>query len=401
MALFLASRRHLRPGTLDGDVGAIAHFHRAAGFASPCADRGVRQVLKGHRRQAAPPQPTRPIEDETLSVLLAARQPPDVGTLRDRAALLVGYWGEAPLAQLGALRWDAVEMGGVGVRVHLPPVVANGFRSAAPARSITMRSRTDVDLCPVRGVRELGDAEPTGCTHVFGVSAGNSGVAIVSDPRRIHRNLRAPMYDWTRNNPGRFRLYPFPGAGLDVGDLAEVLDLMDPDRLRRRRDDAMLVCTMLGGLRASEVVALRVGDVHVDADEVLVRIGTGADASGLKLPGQPLGRLLQRWVGAAGLESDHFLFCPIDGAQPRPTRRAHPVVVTRAVRNRVAAAGLADHFSAASLRRGLASSGEQRGATVWELREALRRATLDDTMGAHRESPGSGDPERAVNRLDL
>jgi hypothetical protein len=80
--------RGRRRGTLDRWLAAIAHAHRARGFAAPTDDPTVRKLLRATKRQVAiGPRPAPPAAAQLLR--MAAACPGDLAGLRDRALLLL------------------------------------------------------------------------------------------------------------------------------------------------------------------------------------------------------------------------------------------------------------------------------------------------------------------------
>ncbi len=164
--------------SIERALAGIAHAHRAAGQPWQKGHPGVREVVKGIRRTlgVAPTQKA-PVTDDELRALVAALDGP--AAVRDRALLLVGWFGAFRRSELVALTVADVTFAAEGliVRVRRSKVDQEGKGSAKG-----LPFAGDPSLCPVRALR--GWLEVSGATDgpVFRRidKAGNIGAAALT-----------------------------------------------------------------------------------------------------------------------------------------------------------------------------------------------------------------------------
>jgi integron integrase len=216
--------------------------------------------------------------------------------------------------------------------------------------------------------------------------------------------------------------------GMDIGDLGEVVRARTPHRLpvvmsrdevravlSRMRGDTRLMASLLygGGLRLTECLKLRVQDLDFERGEILVRCGKGAKDRVTILPGALRNELLGHFAtvramherdlaagwGRAPLPSALARKYPNAAAQwrwqwvfPQRSRwrnaatgeqgRHHldESILQRAVKDAVAAAGIAKHVGCHTFRHSFATHLLESGYDIRTIQELLGHRSLSTTM---------------------
>ncbi len=110
---------HLRPGSIQRRLNAIAEAHKAARLDSPTHNSLVRNTMKGIRRTigTAPAQKTATLTDDIRAMVDAT----DAGTIgiRDRALILLGFAGAFRRSELVGLDVEDCVFGKDGLTVTL------------------------------------------------------------------------------------------------------------------------------------------------------------------------------------------------------------------------------------------------------------------------------------------
>lgn len=191
---------------------------------------------------------------------------------------------------------------------------------------------------------------------------------------RLRGDLRAdlaacvpPVASW--------RLSGLPKS-LDPRDVERLLKACDRNDITGRRDYAILLLLARLGLRAREVVALRLEDIHWDAGEILLR-GKGSQQDRLPLP-QDVGRALALYLRAGR---------PRCGSRQVFIRRRAPhrgfagsMAVSTTVARALTRAGIASGRRGAHLlRHSLAVRMVRRGASFAEIGQILRHRSPQST----------------------
>lgn len=157
------------------------------------------------------------------------------------------------------------------------------------------------------------------------------------------------------------------------------LAVATPDRSTKRgcRAAAMLLLLARLGLRAGEVVALELGDIHWNAGEILVR-GKGRLHDRLPLL-DDVGTALARYLREArGTSASRRVF--LSARTPR-VGLAGPTAVCQVAREALRRAGLrpAGRVGAHIFRHSLATQMIRRGASLGEIAQVLRHRSLQST----------------------
>lgn len=152
VVLYLSDRAEtLKTGTLQRRLSAISQAHKAADLDTPTADRAVRRVMTGIRRQngtaqqGKAPAITREIRAmvETLPLTLRGR--------RDRALLLLGFAGAFRRSELVGLDVADVQTTDEGLVVH---VRRSKTDQEGAGRTVGIPYGSRPATCPVRAVRD-------------------------------------------------------------------------------------------------------------------------------------------------------------------------------------------------------------------------------------------------------
>jgi site-specific recombinase XerD len=152
---------HLKPGSIQRRLNAIAEAHKAAGIESPTHAAIVCNTLKGIRRTlgTAPAQKTAALTDDVRAMVDAT----DVGIIgaRDRALILLGFAGAFRRSELVRLDVEDCAFGKDGLTVTLR---RSKIDQTGEGRKIGIPYGSNPETCPVRTIQAW--------LEVAGVTAG-------------------------------------------------------------------------------------------------------------------------------------------------------------------------------------------------------------------------------------
>jgi site-specific recombinase XerD len=152
---------HLKPGSIQRRLNAIAEAHKAAGLESPTHAAIVRNTLKGIRRTlgTAPVQKAAALTDDIRAMIDAT----DAGIIgvRDRALILLGFAGAFRRSELVRLNVEDCAFGKDGLTVTLR---RSKIDQTGEGRKIGIPYGSNPETCPVRTVQTW--------TEQAGVTAG-------------------------------------------------------------------------------------------------------------------------------------------------------------------------------------------------------------------------------------
>jgi integrase len=138
---------HLKPGSIQRRLNAIAEAHKAAGLDSPTVAGMVKNTMKGIRRTrgTAPVQKAPTLTDDIRALVDAA----DAGLIgaRDRALVLLGFAGAFRRSELVALDIEDCAFGKDGLTVTLRRSKTD---QQAAGRKIGIPYGSNPETCPVR-----------------------------------------------------------------------------------------------------------------------------------------------------------------------------------------------------------------------------------------------------------
>jgi integrase len=142
---------HLKPGSIQRRLNAIAEAHKAAGVESPTHAAIVRNTLKGIRRTlgTAPAQKAAALTNDIRAMVDAA----DDGLIgaRDRALILLGFAGAFRRSELVGLEVEDCAFGKDGLTVTLRRSKTD---QTGEGRKIGIPYGANPDTCPVRNLQE-------------------------------------------------------------------------------------------------------------------------------------------------------------------------------------------------------------------------------------------------------
>jgi len=156
---------------------------------------------------------------------------------------------------------------------------------------------------------------------------------------------------------------------LKPAEVQRLLDICDQSTIKGQRDYTILLLLARLGLRAGEVVAMRLDDLHWDTGEMLVR-GKGQRHDRLPIP-QDVGKALATYLrdGRPRCQTRH-VFVRINAPH---CEFACPSDISTIVRQTIHRAGLHPPCTGAHvLRHSLATHMLQKGASLAEIGEVLR-----------------------------
>jgi len=136
--------------TIKGALAAIQHVHREAGCSLDREHRAVDAVLAGiTRRRSRPIRHAAPLEIADLRSIIGRIDGTDLRALRDRALLLVGFFGalrRSEVARLDVTGRSPIEIRDDGLVLHL-----TATKESATTQSISIPRRED-ELCAAGAV---------------------------------------------------------------------------------------------------------------------------------------------------------------------------------------------------------------------------------------------------------
>jgi integrase len=172
---------------------------------------------------------------------------------------------------------------------------------------------------------------------------------------------------------------------LDVSMLSGIIGAI-PDDLAGKRDRHLLLVGFFCALRRSELVSLRVTDLHTSVEGWTVHIRrskTDQNAAGQQVPlpsfPSPLcpAAALTSWLAVADIK-DGPLFRVIDKVGMLTPKALAPQSIGAILRERAAKAGLlTKHLSAHSLQSGFATSAVRAGMSLPLIQAVTRHRTLE------------------------
>ncbi|PAK76926.1 site-specific integrase [Acetobacter fabarum] len=126
IAAFLADERSrgLAPATLELRRAAITYLHRLAGCSVPTADAAIGETMTGIRRTAArdgfTPRRKAAATQDVLAIIISAIDLSKLSGMRDRALLLMGFYGAFRRSELASIDIRHVTLVSKGLLVTLP-----------------------------------------------------------------------------------------------------------------------------------------------------------------------------------------------------------------------------------------------------------------------------------------
>jgi len=142
---------HLKPGSIQRRLNAIAEAHKAAGLDSPTHAALVANTMKGIRRTlgTAPAQKAPTLTDDIRAMVDAV----DAGLIgaRDRALILLGFAGAFRRSELIALDAGDCTFGKDGLTIALR---RSKIDQEGQGRRIGIPYGANPDTCPVRNVQD-------------------------------------------------------------------------------------------------------------------------------------------------------------------------------------------------------------------------------------------------------
>lgn len=140
----------LKPGTLYRRLAALATAHHDRALPDPTKHPLVRRVMQGiARRHTSAPTRVAPLLIDDLARIVAGLGLSGID-LRDRALLLVGFFGALRRSELVALDCEAVEHTGSGILLN---IAKSKTDQTGQGRLVHLANRADI-LCPVRAIGE-------------------------------------------------------------------------------------------------------------------------------------------------------------------------------------------------------------------------------------------------------
>jgi site-specific recombinase XerD len=155
---------HLKPGSIQRRLNAVAEAHKAAGLESPTHNALVRNTMKGIRRTigTAPAQKAAALTADIRAMVETAGD----GTIgvRDRALVLLGFAGAFRRSELVGLDVEDCAFGKDGLTVTLRRSKTD---QTGAGRKIGLPYGSNPETCPVRTIQRWIEAAAIGAGPLF------------------------------------------------------------------------------------------------------------------------------------------------------------------------------------------------------------------------------------------
>jgi site-specific recombinase XerD len=181
-----------------------------------------------------------------------------------------------------------------------------------------------------------------------------------------------------------------PATAKAIGAMLEHV----PDTLIGKRDRALLLIGFAAALRRSELAALRVPDIEMHEEGILLHIRrskTDQEGEGAQIPIPRGGRLmvveaLEAWLAAAKI-ADGPAFVSIGKGDRVSQKRISDNAIGEIVKRYAAAAGFdPKEFAGHSLRAGFVTSALEHGADVLKVMDVTRHRRVETLKGYDRRA---------------
>jgi integrase len=151
LVLYLSDRADtLKTLTLQRRLTAISQAHKAADLDTPTADRAVRRIMTGIRRQKGTAQEGKAPAITRVIRAMVAHLPPTLRGQRDRALLLLGFAGAFRRSELVSLDVGDLAWSDDGLTVRL---TRSKTDQEGAGRTVGIPYGSKPATCPVRAVR--------------------------------------------------------------------------------------------------------------------------------------------------------------------------------------------------------------------------------------------------------
>ena len=205
----------------------------------------------------------------------------------------------------------------------------------------------------------------------------------IHDVRLYLRKLYAFLYATERAEDNYSALFSFSVNRekkvfpvLPKSDIAKLLDAIDRSTVRGKRDYAIMMLGTVLGLRACDIVALKLTDIDWLRGEI--RITQSKTANPVRLPlTQDVGEALKDYIlNARPSTADHEIFLRINAPH---TKLASAVTVGEVYRDCCVAAGLPANKRFHNLRRALGTSMVTNGVSVYDVAQVFGDKNINST----------------------
>ena len=205
----------------------------------------------------------------------------------------------------------------------------------------------------------------------------------IHDVRLYLRKLYAFLYATERAEDNYSALFSFSVNRekkvfpvLPKSDIAKLLDAIDRSTVRGKRDYAIMMLGTVLGLRACDIVALKLTDIDWLRGEI--RITQSKTANPVSLPlTQDVGEALKDYIlNARPSTADHEIFLRINAPH---TKLASAVTVGEVYRDCCVAAGLPANKRFHNLRRALGTSMVTNGVSVYDVAQVFGDKNINST----------------------
>lgn len=162
VALWVAAMGgELSAATIRRRLVSVSQWHKLQGHPSPCSDESVRSVLKGVlNTHGAAQRKAAPVRVKELRAMIAETPADTLKGLRDRALILLGFFGGFRRSELVALDLEDIAFTAEGMTVTLRRSKTD---QTGEGRQIGISAKGG-EGCPVSAIREM--------VKAFGIDGG-------------------------------------------------------------------------------------------------------------------------------------------------------------------------------------------------------------------------------------
>jgi hypothetical protein len=269
LILYVVAHERQSPNTLANAVHAVNRVCHEGGLPIAGHHWKVRAIMKALRRGAQEHR-AYPLDAETEgrmqeSLLHSQHLAAAALRARERAALLVSRRCQIPLPVLTHCQLSKAGVTDAGAVLEVRRTSNAGV---APAQcDAVVVPRTGDDLDPVVAIQELASTSPPDRPLLWGLLRDQTPGHVtraIEDPDVVTWLIRRRLDSAAqRCGHARMPLEPFVSAGMTDDQVREILEEIDPDRLRRCRDAAIISLPLrAGALRPVALTTIRVERVR-------------------------------------------------------------------------------------------------------------------------------------------
>ncbi len=176
----------LNPRTLARRLTAIKNWHLYQGFADPTGHSAIHKTLTGIRNvHGKPKDKATPLTLETVAKMSALLRKSDrLIDCRNRALLLLGFFGAFRRSELVSIQWDDITYVPEGLEIMIPRSKTD---QGGDGQICAIPHSNDPMLCPVTALTEWRERSTRGADYVFRqITAGGRVLDTAIKPHQVN-----------------------------------------------------------------------------------------------------------------------------------------------------------------------------------------------------------------------